>query len=124
MFTDASSSSACTRVPPTLGSAGASHSSTSVAGVISTQPGLTMNSGETTGDEAGHAPRLALIGRVPVKASAENGAIRAGDLLVSSSTPGRAMRAPNNPQPGTVIGKAVRALERGNGEIEMLVMLR
>lgn len=98
--------------------------STSVAGVISTQPGLTMNSSESTKDEGGHAPRLALIGRVPVKASSENGAIRAGDLLVSSSTPGRAMRAPNNPQPGTVIGKAMRALDRDSGEIEMLVMLR
>ena len=31
---DANSSSACTSTPPTLGSAGASHSSTSVAGVI------------------------------------------------------------------------------------------
>ncbi|HET7064275.1 MAG TPA: hypothetical protein VFI49_08340 [Rudaea sp.] len=101
-----------------------SPSSTSVAGVISTQPGLTMNSSESAKDQENHAPRLALIGRVPVKASSENGAIRAGDLLVSSSTPGRAMRAPNNPQPGTVIGKAMRALDRDSGEIEMLVMLR
>ena len=34
MLIDASSSSACTSTPPTLGSAGASHSSSSVAGVI------------------------------------------------------------------------------------------
>jgi len=101
-----------------------SPSSTSVAGVISTQPGLTMNSSESAKDQENRAPRLALIGRVPVKASSENGAIHAGDLLVSSSTPGRAMRAPNNPQAGTVIGKAMRALEHDSGEIEMLVMLR
>jgi len=101
-----------------------SPNSASVAGVISTQPGLTMNSSESEKDQENRAPRLALIGRVPVKASSENGAIRAGDLLVSSSTPGRAMRAPGNPQPGTVIGKAMRALDRDSGEIEMLVMLR
>jgi hypothetical protein len=34
MLIEASSSSACTRVPPTFASAGASHSSSSVAGVI------------------------------------------------------------------------------------------
>ncbi len=34
MLTEASSSSACTSVPPTLASAGAIHSSSSVAGVI------------------------------------------------------------------------------------------
>jgi hypothetical protein len=59
-----------------------------------------------------------------VKATSENGPIRAGDLLVSSSRPGRAMRAPATPAPGTVIGKAMQKLDRDSGEIEMLVMLR
>ena len=36
---------------------------------------------------------LALMGRVPVKATAENGLIRPGDLLTVSSKPGYAMRA-------------------------------
>ena len=101
-----------------------SPSSTAVAGVISTLPGLTMNTSEAAGEAARGEPRLALTGRVPVKVSAENGAIRAGDLLVSSSTPGRAMRAPANPQPGTVIGKAMQRLDDTFGEVEMLVMLR
>jgi hypothetical protein len=69
-------------------------------------------------------PALALAGRVPVKVSAENGKIQPGDLLVASSTPGHAMRAPKNPAAGTVIGKALGVLERGTGSLEMLVMLR
>lgn len=98
--------------------------STAVAGVISTQPGLTMNTSEQDNKAARGEPRLALTGRVPVKVSAENGAIRPGDLLVSSSVPGHAMRAPANPRPGTVIGKAMQPLDHATGTIEMLVMLR
>jgi hypothetical protein len=100
-----------------------SHSnSTAVAGVISTRPGVTLNGSE---DEKNIGlSRLALSGRVPVKATSENGPIRAGDLLVSSSKPGRAMRAPESPRAGTVIGKAMQKLDYDSGEIEMLVMLR
>lgn len=101
-----------------------SANSTAVAGVISTRPGLTMNTSEADDKASRNEPRLALTGRVPVKASDENGAIRPGDLLVSSSTPGRAMRASNDVHAGTVIGKAMQALGEGSGEIEMLVMLR
>lgn len=91
-----------------------------VAGVYSTKPGV-IGSRE---QERRTTIPIALAGVVPVKASAENGAIRPGDLLVSSSTPGCAMRAPENPAPGTVIGKAMRGLEGANGRIEILVMLR
>lgn len=101
----------------------ASHAnSTAVAGVVSTQPGLKLNSNEAKPDETGVA--LALAGRVPVKASAENGAIRPGDLLVASDTAGHAMRAGANPAPGTIVGKALGSLGDGVGTIEMLVMLR
>lgn len=97
--------------------------STSVGGVISTKPGVSLNSSATEESAAKAMPRLALTGRVPVKVTSENGAIRAGDLLVSSSKRGRAMRAPQIPQPGTVIGKAMQRMDH-DGEIEMLVMLR
>jgi len=96
----------------------------SVGGVISTKPGVSLNTTTAEESAAKGMPRLALSGRVPVKATAENGPIRAGDLLVSSSKPGRAMRAPAAPAPGTVIGKAMQKLDRDSGEIEMLVMLR
>lgn len=98
--------------------------STSVGGVISTRPGVSLNTSVAEDSAAKGMPRLALSGRVPVKATSENGPIRAGDLLVSSSRPGRAMRAPAAPQPGTVIGKAMQRLDGESGEIEMLVMLR
>ncbi len=102
-----------------------SHSnSTAVAGVVSTRPGVTLNGSVSEKEAAQGMPRLALSGRVPVKVTSENGAIRAGDLLVSASRPGHAMRAPDSPRAGTVIGKAMQKFDRDSGEIEMLVMLR
>jgi hypothetical protein len=95
--------------------------STLVAGVVSTSPGVLL--GETIEGGASGA-RLALAGRVPVKATTENGAIQPGDLLVASSTPGQAMRAGANPTPGTVIGRALEGLQDGNGSVLMLVMAR
>ena len=94
--------------------------STAVVGVYSTRPGLL---GGAQGSVAGKVP-LAVSGIVPVKVSAESGAIRPGDLLVASATPGHAMRAPGDPAAGTVIGKALGGLEQGTGVVEMLVMLR
>jgi hypothetical protein len=67
---------------------------------------------------------LAIAGVVPVKASAENGAITPGALLVASDTPGHCMLAGENPPIGTVLGKALEGLERGAGIILMLVMLQ
>jgi hypothetical protein len=98
--------------------------STAVAGVVSTRPGLTLNGSMSEEEARKGMPRLALSGRVPVKVTAENGVIHAGDLLVSSSRPGHAMRAPESPRAGTVIGKAMHSLDGDSGQIEMLVMLR
>ncbi len=69
-------------------------------------------------------PALALAGRVPVKVTDEGGSIRPGDLLVAAPTAGHAMRAPDQPRPGSVIGKALGRLGTGTGVVEMLVMLR
>jgi hypothetical protein len=97
----------------------ATSSSGAVAGVVSTAPGVSLGAW----GENGSLPKLALAGRVPVKVSGENGPILPGDLLVSSSIPGHAMRAPDMPKVGTVIGKSLGQLESGTGEIELLVML-
>jgi hypothetical protein len=96
----------------------------SVAGVFSSQPGFL--GGQPVVGEAVDSIPLALVGVVPVKASAENGTIRPGDLLVASSTPGHAMRAEPNPPQGTVIGKALEKLDAspGTGFIKMLVTLQ
>jgi hypothetical protein len=102
--------------------------STLVAGVVSTNPGITMNNNDLADNDTGvrtdTRPLLALVGQTPVKVSAENGAVRPGDLLVASATPGHAMRAGDDPPVGTVIGKALGSLEAGHGVISMLVMLR
>jgi hypothetical protein len=94
---------------------------TTVVGVYSFQPSYLGNA--QFADEDGYVP-LGLLGVVPVKASAENGAIQPGDLLVASSTPGHAMRAGENPPQGTVIGKALEPLAEGTGYIRMIVTLQ
>jgi len=93
-----------------------------VVGVYSTKPGFVGGGGDET-DPTGKVP-LAVIGVVPVKASAENGPIQPGDLLVSASLPGHAMKAPADPAPGTVIGKALGSLLSGTGVIQLLVLLQ
>ena len=95
-------------------------------GVISSQPGFLLNVDHEAAD--GTRFPVALCGRVPCKVVDENGAIRKGDLLTSSSTPGHAMRASpievgGEPiyRAGTIIGKAFESLESGRGVIEVVV---
>lgn len=66
---------------------------------------------------------LAVVGIVPCKVSAENGAIRPGDLLVTSTTAGHAMRS-DDPRNGTIVGKALGSLDSGTGKIRVLVTLQ
>jgi hypothetical protein len=93
-----------------------------VVGVYSTKPGFVGGAGDDI-DSTDKIP-LAIMGIVPVKVSAENGPINPGDLLVTSSIPGHAMRAGDNPRIGTVVGKALEGLESGTGIIQMLVVLQ
>jgi hypothetical protein len=93
-----------------------------VVGVYSTKPAFVGGSDEEM-ENPGKVP-LAVVGVVPVKASAEHGAIQPGDLLVASSTPGHAMRGGDDPPQGTVIGKALEGLESDRGVISMLVTLQ
>ncbi|UCF81158.1 MAG: hypothetical protein JSV08_01685 [Acidobacteriota bacterium] len=72
--------------------------------------------------KATHAA-VALSGTVACKVDAGYGAVEAGDLLVASPTPGHAMRA-DTPVPGTILGKAMGALDAGTGMVKVLVMLR
>ncbi len=102
---------------------------TNVVGVYSTKPGFVGGSGPDS-DLTGKIP-LAVVGIVPVKASAENGAIHPGDSLTSSATPGHAMRADSITvdgitfyPSGVIIGKALENLDKGSGVIQMLVILQ
>lgn len=57
-----------------------------------------------------------------IRVDASYGAIAPGDLLVSSPTPGHAMRA-DDPAAGTVLGKALDVLEEGQGVVAVMVTL-
>jgi hypothetical protein len=75
------------------------------------------------GLQPGERPLLALLGRVPVKATTENGPIRPGDLLTSASKPGYAMRCEDIHRcEGAIIGKALEALDEGGGVILVLLV--
>ena len=100
---------------------------TSVAGVISTEPGITLGVRDgdiMPGDNEGEVP-LALVGRVPCKVDASYGAIAVGDLLTTSPTPGHAMRCDDRVACiGAIIGKSLEPLEEGTGVILVLVTLQ
>ena len=93
-----------------------------VIGVYSEKPGFVGSPHVMEGQRADEIP-VAVLGIVPCKVSIENGPIHRGDLLVTSSKPGHAMRA-NAPAPGTVLGKALEPLGTGTGIILVLVTLQ
>lgn len=93
-----------------------------VAGVVSPRPGLVL------GEKADNKVQVAHSGRVKVKVDASYGPVAIGDLLVTSPTPGHAMRAVNGGstpiQPGTLLGKALESLKEGKSEILVLLTLQ
>ena len=118
-----------------------------VAGIISSSPTITMGKEEIETPEKesieGPSPAhkflkdyaqksvkakalLALSGIVPCRAEAMEREIEPGDILVSSSLPGYAMKAERKRlQPGMIIGKAMERMEKGEkGTIRVLLMAR
>lgn len=92
-----------------------------IAGAGAFRPGLVLDSSSCTADRL----KVSLMGKVYCKADASEGAIRVGDLLTSSNTPGHAMRASNRERAfGAVIGKALGALPDGEGLIPILLTLQ
>lgn len=99
--------------------------STMVAGVYSTKPGFVGRKQPASDPASKDEIPMAMVGRVPTKVSAENGPIKVGDLLVTSSTMGYAMKGTDRSQMlGAVIGKALGSLDSGTGVIEVLVTLQ
>jgi hypothetical protein len=122
----------------------------SVVGVVSTKPHMTMGMDLVTDIKTGQpldgvkAARLALSGRVPVNVCGENGSIVPGDYLTTSSTPGVAMKwslmdvntatdfadlkrimAENEKRRNAIIGKAVESFNgTGTGKIMVLISLQ
>jgi hypothetical protein len=96
---------------------------TTIAGIYSTKPGF-VGRRQTTPKSDSEVP-MAMVGVVPTKVSAENGSIKVGDLLVSSTLPGYAMKGTDRSRMlGAVIGKAMASLDSGTGTIEVLVSLQ
>ena len=82
-------------------------------GIISTKPGQVL--GEADG--FGKPVIVGLKGRVPVKVTEENGAIKAGDYITSSSEAGYGMRASTS---GRVIGRALTDYD-GSGTVMVFI---
>ncbi len=99
--------------------------STRVAGIYSTNPGILATSYKMDDPRlAGEIP-LGIVGIVPCKASTENGSIEIGDLLVSSSTAGHAMKGTDRTRMlGAIVGKALEPLASGKGVIQVLLTLQ
>jgi hypothetical protein len=98
---------------------------THVAGVVSgangIKPGIQMQQeGLLEGGQ-----NVALTGRVYVQANASNGAIRPGDMLTTSATPGYAMKVTDHARAqGAILGKAMTGLSEGKGMVLVLVTLQ
>ena len=98
---------------------------TRVAGVVSDSPGVIL------GEGGEGKVKVATTGRVRVKVDATRAPIHVGDLLVTSDKEGVAMRSEpldlgGTPihRPGTLIGKALEPLNKGVGEILVLLSLQ
>jgi hypothetical protein len=99
--------------------------STMVAGIYSTKPGVLASPYSLDDARIASEIPLAVVGIVPCKVTAENGAIAAGDLLVTSSLAGHAMKGTDRSRMvGAIVGKALEPLEKGTGTILVLITLQ
>jgi hypothetical protein len=98
---------------------------TRVAGVVSDSPGVILGQG------GADKVKVATTGRVKVRVDATRAPIQVGDLLVTGEAEGVAMKSVplviggrEMHAPGTIIGKALEPLEKGTGEILVLLSLQ
>jgi hypothetical protein len=100
--------------------------STLVAGVYATKPGVLLTEKNAEKDSLEKMVPMGVIGVLPTKVCLEGGVIMRGDLLVTSSTEGVAMKADlKKVQIGQVLGKALQSYnEEGVGKINVLVSVK
>lgn len=81
-------------------------------GVVSTKPGIVLYSGNKD-----RTRPIALAGRVPVKISDENGALKVGDPIAASSIAGVGMKATRS---GYIVGTALEPYS-GSGQGKIMI---
>jgi hypothetical protein len=95
-----------------------------VAGVYATKPGVLLTEESINGSLAGKVP-MGVVGVIPTKVCGDGGVIHRGDILVTSSRPGYAMKADlNKLKPGQAIGKALEEFSGETGKIKVLVNVK
>src|SRR5436190_3707569 len=100
--------------------------STLVVGVYATKPGVLLTEKNAEQDQLDAMVPMGIVGVIPTKVCLEGGVIKRGDLLVTSSTPGAAMKAdPDKVKVGQVIGKALQEYnQQSTGKINVLVSIK
>lgn len=96
-----------------------------VAGVYATKPGVLLTEENIDTELTGKVP-MGVVGVIPTKVCLEGGAIKRGDMLVTSSIPGVAMKANRKKvEVGQVIGKALQEFNSENiSTIKVLVSIK
>jgi len=96
-----------------------------VAGVYATKPGVLLTEENIESELIGKVP-MGVIGVIPTKVCLEGGKIKRGDLIVTSSISGVAMKANlKKIKIGQVIGKALQDYDQnGIGKIKILVNIK
>lgn len=99
--------------------------STLVAGVYATKPGVLLSEEHIDSELSGKVP-MGVIGVIPTKVCLEGGAIKRGDLLVTSSISGVAMKGnPKKVKVGQVLGKALQDFNQKDiQKINVLVSIK
>jgi hypothetical protein len=95
-----------------------------VAGVYATKPGVLLREDNVNNDLGKQVP-MGVVGVIPTKVCNEGGKIKRGDLLVTSSKTGYAMKADLSKVGfGQILGKALQDFEGIDGKIKVLVNVR
>lgn len=96
-----------------------------VAGVYATKPGVLLTEENIDSELLDKVP-MGVIGVIPTKVCLEGGEIKRGDMLVTSSQSGIAMKADlNRVKVGQVLGKALQDYDQNAvGKIKVLVSIK
>ncbi len=96
-----------------------------VAGIVSGANGIKTGISMIDEQQLEPGENVALSGRVFVKANTRGGAITPGDLLTTSDLAGEAMKAADHDRAqGSILGKAMTALDETTGLVLVLVTLQ